>query len=96
VIARSPARFLAPVAVVAFVVAAFLLIGNAGNDAKKTAKPAAPVVHRHVPKVYRVRPGDGLAAISDRYGVPVARILSMNPEVDPRSLQAGHLLQLRR
>lgn len=93
-IARSPARFLAPAAFVAFVVAMFLVIGNAGHGSRKSGA-AAPLAQRHVPKVYRVRPGDGLQAISTRFGVPVARILSMNPEVDPRSLQAGHLLQLR-
>lgn len=94
-IARSPARFLAPMAFVAFVVAVFLVFGNAGQSAKRKPATPTPVVHRHVPRVYRVRTGDGLEAISARFGVPVDRILSLNPEVDPRTLQAGHLLRLR-
>jgi LysM repeat protein len=44
---------------------------------------------------YRVKTGDTLTAISHHTGVPVSRILALNPETDPLSLIAGELLKLR-
>ena len=44
---------------------------------------------------YRVRPGDALAAISERTGVPVNELAELNPSIDPLRLVPGTRLRLR-
>ncbi len=51
--------------------------------------------HRTHAATYVVQTGDTLTAIAHQTGVPVARILSLNPEVDPQILIAGETLKLR-
>jgi LysM repeat protein len=48
-----------------------------------------------VPATYVVESGDTLVAIAHRFGIPVARIVELNPEVDPQILIAGEKLKLR-
>jgi LysM repeat protein len=49
----------------------------------------------HIPKSYEVQSGDTLTSIAHRTGVPVARILRLNPGVDPQILVSGEKLKLR-
>ena len=49
----------------------------------------------HVPATYVVKSGDTLVSIAHEFGVPVARIVELNPEVDPQILIAGEELKLR-
>jgi LysM repeat protein len=49
----------------------------------------------HTPKSYVVQSGDTLTSIAHEYGVPVARILRLNPGVDPQILISGEKLKLR-
>jgi LysM repeat protein len=42
-----------------------------------------------------VETGDTLTSIAHETGVPVATILTLNPEVDPQILIAGEKLKLR-
>jgi LysM repeat protein len=42
-----------------------------------------------------VRSGDTLAQIADRTGVPVDRLVSLNPSVDPQGLVSGQRIKLR-
>ncbi|MGH2976362.1 MAG: LysM peptidoglycan-binding domain-containing protein [Solirubrobacterales bacterium] len=49
----------------------------------------------HAPATYVVKSGDTLVAIAHEFGVPVARIVELNPEVDPQILIAGETLKLR-
>jgi hypothetical protein len=44
---------------------------------------------------YVVRSGDTLAQIADRTGVPVDRLVSLNPSVDPQGLVSGQRIKLR-
>lgn len=55
-----------------------------------SAKSKTPTV-----RVYTVKSGDVLSVIAERYGVPVARIERLNPDVDPRTLRPGVRLRLR-
>jgi LysM repeat protein len=48
-----------------------------------------------VPKSYEVQSGDTLTSISRETGVPVARIVQLNPGVDPQILISGEKLKLR-
>ena len=43
---------------------------------------------------YTVRPGDTLAVISERTGVPVERLQELNPDIDPNSLTVGQKIKL--
>jgi LysM repeat protein len=49
----------------------------------------------HTPKSYVVQSGDTLTSIAHEYGVPVARILRLNPGVDPQILISGERLKLK-
>jgi LysM repeat protein len=44
---------------------------------------------------YVVQSGDTLTSIAHSTGVPIARILDLNPGVDPRILVSGERLKLR-
>ncbi|HEY4278757.1 MAG TPA: LysM domain-containing protein [Conexibacter sp.] len=45
-------------------------------------------------RVYVVKSGDNLTAISQRTGVPVERIQSLNPGLDASALTVGQRLRL--
>jgi LysM repeat protein len=47
------------------------------------------------PKTYVVENGDTLTSIAHETGVPVARILQLNPGIDPQILISGEELKLR-
>ncbi|HEX2255530.1 MAG TPA: LysM peptidoglycan-binding domain-containing protein [Afifellaceae bacterium] len=43
---------------------------------------------------YVVRPGDTLASIADRLGIPLAQLISANPDADPRFIRPGMVLRV--
>lgn len=101
--ARNPARYLAPIALVATIVATYMIV-HQGLATKSTTTVSVPAVvssavaHREFAKTrfYIVRPGDSLSRISAKTGVPLSTLESLNPGVNPRALQAGQRLTLRR
>jgi LysM repeat protein len=62
---------------------------GAGHAAKKHSRPKTKAA------TYTVETGDTLTSIAHETGVPVAKILDLNPEVDPQILIAGEKLKLR-
>jgi LysM repeat protein len=44
---------------------------------------------------YTVKTGDTLAAIAETVGVPVDRLLELNPDLDPQALVSGQKIRLR-
>jgi len=81
-----------------------VVIGGAlGGDSSNSGghKHHGKAAHRTAPKrskvpaTYTVESGDTLISISGEFGVPVARIVELNPEVDPQILIAGEELKLR-
>jgi LysM repeat protein len=44
---------------------------------------------------YTVKVGDTLGGIADKTGVPVERLLELNPELDPQALVSGQKIKLR-
>jgi LysM repeat protein len=98
--ARSPLRFLAPIALAIVLVAAAVVVvassdgGSGGPD--KTAR-ARTATTKKVPRrrTYVVKQGDTLLAISNKTGVPSARLIALNPGLDPQLLQPGDRLKLR-
>jgi spore germination protein YaaH len=101
-VGRNPARFLAPAALVAVAVGAFLVVSNNVNSSSNST-PASHVLdlnhlgrnkyaHR---RFYTVQPGDNLTSISTKTGISMPRLEQLNSSLDPNSLQTGQRLRLR-
>jgi LysM repeat protein len=106
---RSPARFLAPLALLVVVVAVLVTISNAnlGDDSSgksgesTTEQTSAPEKQTTTPKRqrlrrnYTIKTGDTLGAIAEKTGLTVARLQELNPTLDPQALVAGQKIKLR-
>ena len=99
--ARKTGRFLAPLALVAVIVATVLVVraGLATTHHPAARAPTLPVSHPRVARrrFYRIRPGDTLSTISVKTGVSVPELQQLNPATaaDPNALQTGQRLRLR-
>jgi spore germination protein YaaH len=99
--ARNVGRYMAPIALVAVIVATVLVI-RAGLDTTPHTAVAhtvdSAVLNVHAPprrRFYVIRPGDTLSTISVKTGVSVPTLENLNPSVDPNALQTGQRLRLR-
>ena len=96
---RTPlARYGVPIAFLAAVTAAALLVRsglNASNDRDST--PSATVTST-VPagkrQYYRVRPGDTLGVVAQRFDTTLDDLVALNPQVDPDALHIGQRLRI--
>ena len=104
--ARSPARFLAPLALLAVVAALWMIFnhsssnGNGGaTTTQQTATPPAKSSSKQKkhkrPRFYVVKPGDTPSGIAEKTGVPLSKIEALNPGLDPQALSPGTRLKLR-
>ena len=109
---RSPARLLAPAALIATFLALFLVIGSGGGGDEETPvesggnTPAATTPSKNSKsssskkpstsssKRYTVKPGDTPSSIADEAGIPLERLLELNPDIDPQALSPGQKLKL--
>jgi LysM repeat protein len=108
---RIPLRMLAPASLVLFAVVLLIVIvaslggGDSGSGgtstsssrsgqtrSERTQSDSARFAGRHF---YVVRSGDTLAQIAERTGIPVDRLISLNPSVDPQGLVSGQRIKLR-
>ena len=108
--ARSPARFLAPLALLAVVVALWMIVthssdgGSGGSGASTTeqqstatpAKSSHAKKKKHAKRYYTVKPGDTPSGIAEKTGVPLTKLEQLNPSMDPQALSPGTRLKLRR
>jgi LysM repeat protein len=104
---RSPARFLAPLALVGFVVALLMVINGASVDggssdggsepaSTATATPKAKKGKtRKVRRTYTVKPGDTPSSIAEKTNVPLSQIQELNPDLDDQTLSVGQKIKLR-
>ena len=102
--ARSPARYLAPVALIAATLLLVVVIAGSGGgeDGAPATQSAGRVEERAGgdrerradAETYEVQDGDTLDAISDETGVSVEQLQELNPDLDPQSLVAGQELRL--
>jgi len=106
---RSPARFLAPLALVAFVFALFLIVTAPGSDEEEAPNRTTEESPEATPsaaerreerrerrrRTYTVKPGDTPSAIAEDTGVPLEELLELNPDLDPQTLAPGQRLKLR-
>ena len=102
----TPARLLAPVALVAAAVALFVVVSSGGgtekrSDAAATATPAA--AHARTPakpkptasgQTYTVKPGDTPSGIAAKLNVDVDDLMAANPDVDASALTVGSELKV--
>jgi LysM repeat protein len=106
---RSPARFLAPLAVVAVSVALYAVLDhNLSDDGSSSSPPAAQrdasqttkasrskSSKKRRRKTYVVKSGDTPSSIAEKTGVPLAEIQRLNPDLDPQLLAPGTKIKLR-
>ena len=95
-------RLLALAALVLAVVLIFVIVGNnTGSDdggkggAKTDKKDGSNQKPKTKKKVYVIKEGDTLTAISASTGIPVEKIQELNPDLDPQTLISGQSLKLR-
>ena len=108
---RNPARLLAPAALALVTLAFLVIIigstggGGGGGEGRTGARPAAsqsragsrqaatPLSARK--STYTVKTGDTLGGIASKTGVPVDKLLELNPQLDPQALVRGQKVKLR-
>ena len=105
---RSLARFLAPLALAAVVVAMYLVITaglDKGGDEQpaSTARPTATAKPgksgkkaKRKRRVYVVKPGDTPSGIAEKTGVSLEKLEQANPDLDPQLLAPGQRIKLPR
>jgi hypothetical protein len=105
---RSPARLIAPVALLVCAVALATVVFSSpavdGDDSGGTATTERTTTNpraqndrrpRRTRRNYTVKAGDTLGAIAEQTGVSVEQLLVLNPELDPQALVAGQRIKLR-
>lgn len=102
-------RFLAPLALLAVLVAAFVVVtGSLEEDGSGTSGAEVEATTgvngggdgvegdgAENPKTYVVESGDVLSQIAEQFGVSVERLIRLNPDVDPNTLNAGVEIKIR-
>lgn len=104
---RSPARFLAPLALVAAFLSVLVVVNSGGSGSRDSSRSTVTTrtttttttskrSSQQKRKTYTVKSGDVLSAIAERTGVPLDRILELNPDLDPQTLRTGQKIKLTR
>jgi LysM repeat protein len=108
---RSPARLLAPLAIIAFAIAFLIVLSHSSTNSGNTGTGSASTTSANTTptgssttrtkskfahrRTYTVRAGDTLGAIAIKTGVSVTSLEDLNPGLDPEGLVAGQKLKLR-
>lgn len=102
---RTPARWLAPLALLGAVVAVLVVAssdsGKSGSgggttvtsSATSTTHTTTTKAHHHG-RTYIVKTGDVMSGIAAKTGVALSEIIRLNPHVDAQSLYPGQKLKL--
>lgn len=98
------ARVLGPLALIVAIIAVIVVVSSStgGGDPESTAPQTEAVGNADVnkdgpetPKEYVVQAGDSLTSIAAKFGVSVDRLVRLNPEIDPQTLNEGTPIILR-
>lgn len=103
-VGRKPARYLAPIALVAAVVGTYLIVNNhlgSGSPTVTAPHPTSPSrTRRASPSAetfYTVQAGDSLTRIAQKTGVSIGTLEQLNQSLsNPNALQTGQRIRLRR
>jgi Tfp pilus assembly protein FimV len=94
----APAAFLLAATIAVVVLRGAIRGGHATSQAPPPRPAHAAPVKRTPPparhRVYTVRAGDTLSAIAARSGVSLARIMVLNPKLQPTTLFIGEKIRL--
>jgi LysM repeat protein len=104
---RTPARWLAPLALVTCAVAVYAVVDNTMNDNSSSegttttqtttrTKTTSTNSKRKRKRTYIVKSGDTLSAISIKTGVPLSTLEQLNPKLDADTLHTGQKVRLTR
>jgi LysM repeat protein len=66
-----------------------------GTGAPKSSRKTHTTRDKLPQRVYVVKSGDTLGSISEKVGVPVAKLQELNPNLDQFSLVAGQKIKIR-
>jgi LysM repeat protein len=99
---RSAARVGAPLAFLAAVTVAVLLVRSGLDQGASRSRPSVPSAsvstttgHGGSRRYYRVRAGDTLAAIAPRFSLTEAELIALNPSIEPTALHVGQRIRVR-
>jgi LysM repeat protein len=103
---RSPARWIAPLALLVAGVAVYSVVDPGSVKDKTTTTTtqgttrtgtttttSAPKAKKKA-RTYTVKAGDTLSGIAGKTGVSLTRIETLNPKLDSQSLQTGETIKL--
>jgi LysM repeat protein len=106
---RSPARWLAPLALVTAAVAVYAVVHDETSSSKHGKTPSSTTStgtgtrttttkkgSRKQPRTYTVKAGDVLSAIAAKNGTTVQELERLNPQADASALHPGQKLKLPR
>jgi LysM repeat protein len=107
---RSPARWLAPLALVTCAVAIYAVVDQellGQDDSKKTTSTSSSTgdgtdvsttkrKSTKKAKTYTIKAGDSLSVIAEKTGVAIADLRDANPKIEPSALHPGQKLKLPR
>jgi LysM repeat protein len=93
----------APLAFLAVVTVAVLLVRSGLDEASTRSEPTTPAAtaptttttQHSSRRFYRIRPGDTLAAIAPRFGLTEVELLALNPGIEPTALRIGQRIRVR-
>jgi LysM repeat protein len=103
---RNPARFLAPVFLIAVIAGTYVVVHNGINQINRTTSSTSRTTTQpHLTKTqrkyvkakyYTVQSGDTLTQIAAKTGVSIDTLVALNRHMNPNSLQLGQRIRLRR
>src|ERR1041385_4547969 len=98
-------RYAAPVAFLAAVTIAVLLVRSGLNAdssaspptiARTSTRPRTPrSPRRRRPKYYRLRAGETISDVAIRFNTTVEQLLKLNPKIEPTQLTIGQRIRVR-
>ncbi len=100
--ARNPARYLAPVALIAIVAGGYLIVEHhvGAHSAHTTTHHArdrsGPRGKFRKATFYTVQSNQTMTGIARLTGMSLSSLEALNPQVNPNALQTGQRLRLRR
>lgn len=73
-------------------------VSTIAGEAEQPAGEAAPAPETATtattPNTYEIKPNDSFATIAEQYNTSIARIVELNPNLDPQNLKPGTVINV--